>query len=452
MPRQKIEPNQHVTCLFLALLFVAGLSTRTFADPLPEASDVDVSTVDASPEVTRKFDPQYGIRPRHWRVVWKTDPATTAMVAWNTREQGTTHRLRWRERASDGASEGKAVAFKESPAISGRFSYGDKPGKEAKLYYHDVRLTGLQPDTAYEIQFVSDDVASDTFYFVTAPTGETPFSLLFGGDSRSDRETRRKMNVFIADLIAKSETSKNAADRIVGVMHAGDYTATGTSLPLWIAWMGDHETLATEAGRLIPLIPTRGNHDRGRLFNECFGFEGSDTRNWFGTSFGSLLRVVTLNTEASIAGDQALWLRDELAKSTSTYRWVLPQYHRPGYAAVKIPGGALGHWVPLFEEFSIPLVCEGDGHVIKRTVPIRRAKHDESGVVYIGEGGMGVGQRTPKDVRWFLQPPGMCASGHHVQRLKFTPDRLSYECLVFDGARGEVIDRWEKVAAPLPKR
>ena len=149
--------------------------------------------------------------------------------------------------------------------------------------------------------------------------------------------------------------------------------------------------MVTDAGRLIPLIPTRGNHDRGRLFNECFGFESRDEHNWYAVSFGSLLRVVTLNTETSIAGDQARWLRAELTESTRTHRWVVPQYHRPGFAAVKISSGALAHWVPMFEEFNLKLASECDGHVINRTVPIPGGKHDDTGVVYIGEGGFGVG-------------------------------------------------------------
>jgi hypothetical protein len=103
------------------------------------------------------------------------------------------------------------------------------------------------------------------------------------------------------------------------------------------------------------------------------------------------------------------------------------------FPAVKTPGAGLLSWVPLFEEYNVDLVCESDGHVIKRTVPIRDGKHDPSGVVYIGEGGLGVPQRTPKTDRWYLQPPGMADAGHHVFVLTIDGATLTGRCVGLDG-------------------
>jgi hypothetical protein len=90
--------------------------------------------------------------------------------------------------------------------------------------------------------------------------------------------------------------------------------------------------------------------------------------------------------------------------------------------------------VPVFEQYDVDLVCEFDGHVIKRTVPIRDGKMDPSGVVYIGEGGLGVAQRSPNIDRWYLQPPGKAGRGHHVQLLSFQRDRLDYQAILLDGS------------------
>lgn len=418
-----------------------GKVTQTVSNPMALVVAIVIGLMVASCGLVFASESD-DIQPRHWRVIWKKNPATQAMVAWNTKTEGKVHQLRWREK---GAKEYQSVA-----ATSGQFSYGDKKKDENDvpyaLYYHQVDLEGLKPYTTYEVEFVSDTATSRMFYFVTAPAGDTPLSLLYGGDSRTKREPRREINGFMARLVHESEAAEDPADRIVGVMHGGDFAQVGTDIVMWNNWMEDHEHLVTKSGRLVPMIPARGNHDRGRLFNECFGFKNDDTRNWYAVSFGSLLRVVTLNTETSIAGDQARWLKKELAASVPNHSWVVPQYHRPGYSAVKIPGGALAHWVPIFEEFNLKLVCEADGHVIKRTLPIRKGKHDETGVVYIGEGGFGVEQRTPKEKRWFLQSPGMCSSGNHVQRLKFTTDRLTYECLSPDDGKIKVVDQWETPA------
>ncbi len=177
------------------------------------------------------------------------------------------------------------------------------------------------------------------------------------------------------------------------------------------------------------------------MFCEVFGFEILDNHNWYALSIGERLRIVTLNTEASIAGDQSHWLTEELAAARPAHSWLVVQYHRPAYPAVKWPSGALIHWVPRFERFDVDIVCEADGHNIKRTLPIRNGQFAEDGVVYLGEGGLGVPQRTPKADRWFLQPPGMAQSGHHVQRLRFTAEQISYECVRLGG---DVCDRWQR--------
>jgi hypothetical protein len=62
-------------------------------------------------------------------------------------------------------------------------------------------------------------------------------------------------------------------------------------------------------------------------------------------------------------------------------------------------------------------------------VPIRDGRHDPAGVVYIGEGGLGVPQRKPKENLWFVKPSGKVGHGHHVQRLTFERDGLTIEVL-----------------------
>ncbi|WP_404309819.1 purple acid phosphatase family protein [Neorhodopirellula lusitana] len=364
--------------------------------------------------------PLIGTQPAQWRVVWTDDPSTTATVSWSTAAAGKSHTLRFRVKGTD-----------ESPsaqlAESGRYT-----GGESELYYHHVRLTELQPATAYEVQMISDADQSPVFYFVTAPSTDREFSILHGGDSRSDHKVRRHVNKMIASLVASSYYNNDLADDILAFAHGGDYVVTGTKMDLWSAWLSDHELTAGPDGRLLPVIPARGNHDKGKPFNEVFGFPDEDL-NYYGISIGPQVRFTTLNSETSTAGDQAKWLKVELKESRASHRWLLAQYHRPVYPAVKTPGPGLKSWVPLFEKYNVDLVCEADGHNIKRTVPIRDGVKDETGVVYIGEGGLGVPQRTPKPERWFLNSPGMADKGHHVFVLKFTQEALQGTCLLEDG-------------------
>ncbi len=378
--------------------------------------------------------------PMHWRITWLSDPATGATLAWNTRIEGQSHLVRIRKRDI-------GATFREIPATrNGAYSYAK--AEESPLYYHYVQLEDLQPDTAYDVQFVSDGNPSPRFYFKTAPIDRS-FSLLFGGDSRSDHEKRREMNRMMAGLVEAGAATGDPADEIVALMHGGDYVQSGMKRSHWTKWMSDHELTVGNDGRLLPIIPARGNHDRGRLFCEVFGFQPKDTHNWYAISVGNLLRIVTLNTETSIAGKQAKWLSEELERSRPRHTWLICQYHRPAYAAVKWPSGALIHWVPRFEKYDVDLVCEADGHNIKRTMPIRKGKPATFGVTYIGEGGLGVSQRTPKSKRWYLREPGMSDRGHHVQRLKLEPDRLTYECIRLGG---EICDRWERIPIRMAKQ
>lgn len=353
-----------------------------------------------------------GTKPGHVRLVWADNPSTTAIVSWNTAEPGKKHVVHYQ--AADGEEKGTADSYLDGPFT----------GKET-LYYHHVKLTGLKPGTKYTVRIESDDQTSPEYYFLTAHDDERPFRLITGGDSRSGHKERRQMNRMLAEMLTKQPD-------ILALVHGGDYIATGTNLGQWIQWMADHELTTTEDGRLLPIIPARGNHDRGKPFNEVFGFPADDT-NYYALSFGQQLRLVTLNTEISAGGDQARWLDEELAQSRPTYRWLVAQYHRPAYPAVKSPSSAKKYWVPLFEKHNVDLVYEADGHTIKRTVPIRDEKVDPTGVVYIGEGGLGVGQRTPKTDRWYLQSPGIASSGHHVQLLSFDGDKLLCETILLGG-------------------
>ena len=88
----------------------------------------------------------------------------------------------------------------------------------------------------------------------------------------------------------------------------------------------------------------------------------------------------------------------------------------------------------LFEKYDLDLALECDGHCIKRTLPIRNGKHDPTGVVYMGEGGLGAPQREPAKNRWYLQPPALIGKGDHVMLMDFSPQRLRIRLFLKDGS------------------
>lgn len=361
------------------------------------------------------------LTPRQWRVIWTEEPAYQATISWTTTVAGKTHEVL----VSPTPLEGRLEQYptRVETHRNGAFTRdGSDPEDLLDGYYHHARLEGLDPSSTYWFVIVSDGVASREFHFVTAPEDEREFRLLYGGDSRTGRKARQQVNAMMVDLLVEDPS-------ILAMAHGGDYIVNGRLWAQWSAWLDDHSALVTPAGRVLPIIPARGNHDVGPLFQEIFDDPGGTDKNYYATQLGSSAALLTLNSEISTTGDQALWLEEQLGELRSLNRWLLCNYHRPLYPAVKQPAIAKSTWVPLFEHFDVDLVLESDGHVFKRTLPIRDEKHDPTGVTYIGEGGLGVPQRTPDESRWYLQAPGATGRGHHVQLLTFNAEELRMQTI-----------------------
>lgn len=364
-----------------------------------------------------------GTNPAQWRLIWTDNPATSATLSWNTAAAGEVHRVHLQ---AEGAEQATVI----DAARNGRYT-----AKSPELYFHHARLTDLEPATKYLVTIESDGQRSPPMYFITAPSEDVPVSILYGADSRSGWKARRQMNAMLARMVA--ESTQAGRDPILAFAHGGDFIQSGARLDEWSRWMSDHELTVGADGRLLPIIPTRGNHDIGKLFNEIFDFPAKD-KNYYAINLGPQVRLVTLNTETSVTGKQLKWLKSELDSARRKHRWLVVQYHRPAFPAVKVPWISLTSWVPLFEQYNVDLVCEGDGHCIKRTPPLRDFAIDPTGVVYIGEGGLGVAQRTPKAGRWYLQEPqAKIGQGHHVQLLTFDREKITYRVVLLGG---EVFD------------
>ena len=362
-----------------------------------------------------------GTVPAHFRVTWTADPSEKATISWSTAKQADKHFIRYRVK---GSAEQQATLAADT---------GKYIGGNVELYYYHAKMRELEANTAYEFQIFSDDHQSKVMYFVTAPDHDRPLSIFSGGDSRTGLEERRRVNRMLAKMVDDSYANDEPADDLVAFAHGGDYIVKGTNLEQWTEWMSANELTIGPDGRMLPIIPARGNHDGGKIYNDVFGLDADD-KNYFAVNVGSKVRFITLNTEISTAGSQRDWLKKELKSSRPNNRWLVAQYHRPAYPAVKAPGTALQSWVPIFERYNVDLVCENDGHSIKRTVPIRGNVKDETGVVYIGEGSLGVPPRAPKPDRWYLQKPGFASSGSHVFVLTFESEKLTSRCVELGGS------------------
>jgi hypothetical protein len=370
----------------------------------------------------------------HQRILWIADPSTEAVISWTTREAGESHQVYYDTVARNGnlaAYAQQATSFKD-----GMFTMLKEDEKWVKPgYYHHVRLTELKPATVYHFVIVSDGKASREYHFVTAPAEDLEFAMLFGGDSRVGGKTpvehneRRKMNERMSSLL-------KANPRILGLIHGGDYCETAHWRFL-DAWLSDHERVITDQGRMLPIIPVRGNHDMQVGFEEAFPLPEGANNYYYSVSLSSEVAVVVLNTEISLGGSQRNWLASELEKLRPENRWLITAYHRPAYPSVRSPQDGAArrtHWVPLFEEFNIDLACESHDHALKRTLPIRNGEPDhENGILYIGDGGLGVPQRKPDPTRWWFGAEGFTKPVHHVHMFEFGKEVFRGRAFGMDG-------------------
>lgn len=380
----------------------------------------------------------------HHRVLFIDSPSTKASIAWTTSDElFESHGVHWdtQPRGGDPAKyQNKTHEVRSHPYTH---VDDDRDNQIPKNIGHSVLLENLKPATTYYFVVTSGKHVSREFHFVTAPGDGRPLKLLFGGDSRRGpkwpevHEDRRKVNRMIAGLVEKNP-------EVVAFVHGGDYCAKA-EWTFMTDWLSDWELSTTPSGRILPIIPARGNHDRQAVFEEMFYWPGRKNEFYFVTELSPKVALITLNSETSHAGDQRDWLEETLKRYRSgERRWILASYHVPAWGSVKeFAQGASQrqHWVPLFEQYQVDLVLESDHHSLKRTVPIFQEKPDpEKGIVYIGDGGLGVPQRDPDPSRWYLQAPGMTSASHHVHLLTINDKKITGEAIGLDG---KILDRFE---------
>ncbi len=296
------------------------------------------------------------------------------------------------------------------------------------------RLTGLSPNTAYYFVIVDSDGVSPRFWFKTTPMGNSePISVLAGGDSRAylDNSPREAANLMVSKL------------RPDLVMFGGDYTWLNTGLE-WGTWMDDWQLTTTSDGKMVATVWERGNHElsAGTVI-DMFDIPGTD--EYFALSVGgNFLRIYTLNTEVSVAGNQSTWLENDLIANANNHDWSIAQYHtcmRP-HTSEKSNGDAhYNAWAQLFYDYGVQLVVESDAHDVKTTWPVKPSTGPNSedgfeldtlrGSVYIGEGCWGAPLRTNDWDKYWTRNSGSFNSFHW---LKIGKDTIEIRTVATDNA------------------
>ncbi|WP_100614039.1 purple acid phosphatase family protein [Confluentibacter citreus] len=363
----------------------------------------------------------------HPRVIWTEKPSEHAIISWTSTLLGKDNYVLYDTVANlNNDSAFKLNSSKDGKIFMRKMDY-DEGVPEA--FYHHAELNNLKPSTTYYFKNCTDNSCSEIYNFITAPDKEQPYAFISGGDSRLGGEKprfagrtplveRKKINKMIAKM-----TEEDAS--IMAFAHGGDYCTTADWRHLYY-WFEDHALTITKDNRILPLIITRGNHEHEIGFLENFWLgeisnEYSDGY-FFMTQITPSSALITLNTETSMAGDQLEFLEEVLEGHRAKNNWMFVQYHKPAYPAVKDYDSedfyhVRKYWVPLFEKYKISLALESDGHALKKTMPILNGKVDKNGIIYVGEGGLGVPQRDPDPSRWYFGKESIVESKHHLWKV-----------------------------------
>ena len=310
-----------------------------------------------------------------------------------------------------------------------------------------VKLTGLTPNTAYYFVINDSEGTGNRFWFKTAPDTNIPMSFIAGGDSRNNIVPRQNANLLVSKL------------KPTAVFFGGDMTS-GDSGAEWIEWF-DHWQLTTSTdGRMIPIVPTRGNHEDSNLsIYNLFDTPSEDV--YYDLTFGNnLYTIYTLNSEITAGGNQSLWLQEKL--NTENAIWKSAQYHKPmrPHVSSKSEGNdEYNNWSQLFYDYGVDLVYESDSHDVKSTYPIKPCDgsancdegfeiDNENGTVYVGEGCWGAPLRTADDAKAWTRDSG---SFNQFKWITVSTTEITVKTIMVDNAASVGENSNNEIAGVLPE-
>lgn len=214
----------------------------------------------------------------------------------------------------------------------------------ASYYWNTVQLTGLQPNTVYYYQLVSDGSESDVCRFRTMPSADSkqPFRILMIGDhqrnERSDYEWLLRMAKRTLDQkYGKAELE----DNVRLLMNVGDQVDSGSVRQYEFT----HLYKSREVMSHLPIMTAVGNHELFKdpelsLYKGHYASYGdieykgikSGTALYYAYQAGPVLFVV-MNTDGT-SDEQKQWVKRvvQAADHDAAVRFIVSVQHRPLYA------------------------------------------------------------------------------------------------------------------------
>jgi hypothetical protein len=245
---------------------------------------------------------------------------------------------------------------------------------------HEVRLTGLEPDTKYFYSIGTWGVpvaGDDSYFFVTAPIGPKPTRIWVIGDSGVQDQRPRILYSAYTNFTGTRHTDvwlmlgDNAYDRGTDKQYqSAVFNKFPELLRKTVAWstIGNHETYSGSSAD-FPFLRIFSQPREGEA-----GGVPSGTERYFSFDHGSIHFVCldAMTSDRSSNGPMCTWLRQDLAANDK--EWLIAFWHHPPYSKgshnsdterelIQMRQNA----VPILESYGVDLVLCGHSHSYERS-------------------------------------------------------------------------------------
>ncbi len=328
----------------------------------------------------------------HVYLTWQGDPHTTMTV--NVQSLGKSYPVE--------VLYGNESCKGEPESYPNHISGTSKtiPEVEPKRTVHIFELTNLTPGSLYYFTLKTNSGKySQEYKFRTIPNDGSSLRFVIGGD--------------VGILPAAPRLLHHAGELNPQFVAIGGDIAYANGEPkndwIWDIWFNNWEKyMKTSEGCLIPIIAAIGNHEvndkeppsppeeRAPFY---FGYFAQGGKTYFARNFNPYLTLIALDSGHIIPiAEQTEWLRSSL-QSAKDMPFIIPFYHVPLYPSHRSFDSGESteerkYWLPLFDEYEIPVSFEHHDHTFKRTKPLRNGQVSENGTIYLGDGSFGVNPRS----------------------------------------------------------
>ena len=247
---------------------------------------------------------------------------------------------------------------------------------------HEVRLTGLAPDTKYfySIGTTNGTIAGDnSHFFLTSPTVAKPTRIWVLGDPGTGNDDQRRVRdayykftgsrhtdlwLMLGDNAYDSGTVSEYTDNLFNI-----YPKMLRKSVLW-ATLGNHDarnsSSSTEEGPYYNqfTFPTKGNS----------GGLASGTEAYYSFDYGNIhfICLDSADTNRAANGAMAKWVRNDLQDNIKD--WTIVFFHHPPYSKGSHNSDSENNLVdmrenfnPIFEANGVDLVLCGHSHSYERS-------------------------------------------------------------------------------------